>query len=432
MTDALCRFAQALLVALATFGATAETFADEADHAGAPPLALYLTWQRDPTTTMTIHWHTGQVAGSSVVEYGSTDEGARTYRVRGSSRALPFSDRLVHTVELTGLQPGAGYRFRIIRRGEDESSGWYTFRTLPAETDRPIRFAVGGDVMHRGGWMERTNRQAMRFDVDFIIWGGDLAYADGAADRVERWYTFFDAYQKTLISEAGRVVPVVFAIGNHEVVGGYYWREDRGRDAYEDTNAFRNSIAPYFYSLFAFPGHPGYGVLDFGDYLSLIVLDSDHSGPVEGAQTQWLSERLAQRGEFAHVIPVYHVPAFPSVRDYAGGVATRVRENWAPLFEKHGVRIAFEHHDHAYKRTVPIREEQEDPDGVVYIGDGAWGVDVREVHDVSETWYLARAESVRHFILVTLQGDRLDLKVINEDGDLIDHYIPRAAAVLAD
>jgi len=124
-----------------------------------------------------------------------------------------------------------------------------------------------------------------------------------------------------------------------------------------------------------------------------------------------------------HVIPIYHVPAYPSVRRYDGGTSSRVREHWSPLFERHGVRVAFEHHDHAYKRTVPIRAEQPDDAGIVYVGDGAWGVGVRDVHDTEETWYLERAESVRHFILLTIAGEHLDMKAINENGNLIDHFI---------
>src|SRR5687767_7031870 len=35
------------------------------------PVALYLTWQRDPVTTMTVHWHTDWTEGftDSVLEY---------------------------------------------------------------------------------------------------------------------------------------------------------------------------------------------------------------------------------------------------------------------------------------------------------------------------------------------------------------------------
>ncbi len=390
------------------------------EEATTDPRALYLTWQRDPTTTMTIHWHSGPDDAALQLQYTSTVDAAWE-RASFVSHAMVHSDRTIHTAKLTELSPGTTYRFRLISEAFGQSSPTYSFHTMPETVDQPIRIAVGGDILHQVHWMEQTNRQAVRFDPDFIIWGGDLAYADGRADRVDRWYSFFDVCRETLIRDDGRVVPIVVAIGNHEILGHYYWGHDRGRDSYENTDAYRESIAPYFYNLFSFPGHPGYGTLDFGDYLSLIVLDTDHSGPVEGAQTQWLHEQLQNRQHMTHVIPVYHVTAFPSVRDYDGPIPTRIREHWVPLFERYGVRLAFEHHDHTYKRTVPIRREQKDPSGIVYIGDGAWGVNIRETHDVDKTWYLERAESIRHFILTTIVGDSIDLKAITIDGELIDH-----------
>jgi acid phosphatase type 7 len=387
------------------------------------PLALYLTWQRDPTTTMTIQWHTRGDTGEASLEHGPLGSEDLT-RIQAQSHPMVFSDRTIHTVELTGLEPDSEHRFRLNNVTREMNSPFYKLRTMPATAHRPIRVAVGGDVLHQAAWMEEVNRHAMRYDPDFIVWGGDLAYSDGREDRVQREYTFFEVMMNTLIADDGRVVPVLMGIGNHEIRGGFYWGHDRGREAYEDTNEFRESIAPYYYNLFAFPGHPGYDVLDFGDYMSLIFLDSDHSGPVEGTQTEWLEETLSSREGMRHLFPVYHVPAYPSVRNVDGATSQRIRQHWHPLFERYGVQVAFENHDHAYKRTVPIRQEQEHEDGIVFIGDGAWGVGERKVHVAEETWYLARSQSIRHLILMTLQEDFQDFKVISREGKLIDHYIP--------
>jgi hypothetical protein len=387
-----------------------------------PPIAMYLSWQRDPTTTMTVQWHTEGETGSAALQYGSI-EGDDLQVLPAESHPMPYSDRLIHTVEIIGLEPGSEYHFRLSNTSPGVQSPLYKFRTMPSHADKPIRIAVGGDIQHQQKWMEQVNREAMRFDPDFMVWGGDLAYADGKEERLFLWYTFFDAMMDTLITDDGRVVPVLMGIGNHEILGGYYWGNERGHDAYEDSDAFRESIAPYYYSLFAFPGHPGYGHLDFGDYLSLIFLDTDHSGPIAGAQTEWLTQVIAERENVPHLFPISHFPAYPSVRPFESNVSARIREHWIPLYEAHGVRVAFENHDHAYKRTVPIREGKEDPGGVVYIGDGAWGVAERVPHAAADVWYLEKSQSMRHFILVTIQGDSQDFKMISREGKLIDHYI---------
>jgi len=391
-------------------------------QAAIDPLALYLTWQRDPTTTMTIHWHTEGEVGTAALQYGPIDGGTKQ-TVFADSKPMVYSDRIVQTVELTDLDPDTVYQFRVIVDESNNSSPNYLFRTMPTTTEKPIRIALGGDVLHRREWMEEVSREAARFDPHFIVWGGDLAYADGREDRVDRWYTFFDVMLDTLITNEGRVIPVIFGIGNHEIVGGYYWRAGRGRDSYEDTDAYREEIAPYYYNLFAFPGHPGYGVLDFGDYMSIILLDTDHSGPVEGTQTEWLAKILADRAHVPNIFPVYHVPAYPSVRSYDGRTSVSIREHWMPLFERHGVELAFENHDHAYKRTVPTLRGREDATGIVYVGDGAWGVGERDPRSPSEEWYLEVSMSMRHLILLSLQNDFRDMKTISREGELIDHFI---------
>lgn len=313
-------------------------------------------------------------------------------------------------VYLNGLEPDTAYRFRV---GVDALD--YGFRTMPATLNRPIRFATGGDTRHRQDWMERVNRVALAYEPEFIVWGGDLAYADGLADRVYRWQEWFDANYNALLNENRDVIPIVVAIGNHEVRGGYY----TAHADYEQTDEFRDSIAPFFYSLFAFPGHPGWGALDFGDYLSFVILDTAHSNPIPGIQTEWLAGALAERSHFTHLFPVYHVPAFPSHRPYDGRFAAEIREHWIPLFEEHGVRIAFENHDHTYKRTHPIRGEAVADDGIIYFGDGAWGVGVRS-GDSKDEWYIDQFASERHAIIVTLDGDQCHFLVVNEEGEVID------------
>ena len=223
---------------------------------------------------------------------------------------------------------------------------------------------------------------------------------------------------ETLVDDEDRIIPILVTTGNHEIIDGYYFNHED----FEKSDAWREANAPYFYTFFAFPGHPGFGSLDFGDYLSLLLLDTDHSHPIEGVQTEWLQAQLAERHQrgVPHIFPIYHVPAFPSHRSPDGAVSTRVRENWVPLFEEFGLELAFENHDHTYKRTRPIRGgEVDEEEGVVYIGDGAWGVITRD-GDQRDAWYIQEFVSDRHAIIVTLLGDDRHVLVLSEDGEVLD------------
>jgi acid phosphatase type 7 len=259
---------------------------------------------------------------------------------------------------------------------------------------------------------------------------GDPELADGREDRLYRWYEFFDAYMNTLISDDGRAIPILVTLGNHETVSGYWLRDERFPDhleEYRQDDETRSILAPYFFKFFAMPGQPGYNVLDFGDYMSFILLDSDHANPVAGEQTEWLESTLIEREGIPHIFPIYHVTAYPSHRDFDHhrGIPGRIRENWVPLFEKYGVRIAFEKHDHTYKRTYPIRNNRIDPAGITYIGDGAWGVSTRSGNSRDE-WYIKQFASERHAIITTIHGQHQHVLTVNENGEVIDEY-PRTA-----
>jgi len=393
------------------------------------PVSLMLTWQSDPTTTMTVDWHVID-EDRTYMEVRRMGASSWSDPLQAEAIDFPWSNRTVHRVEVTGLEPGTRYEFRF-----GQSSKIYNFRTMPADLTNPVRIAVGGDTMHNQAWMEQTSRQAMKYDLDFILIGGDLSYADALppeeqrqrnpyAPRLEnQWYGWLEAYKNSLITDDYRVVPVVASIGNHEVRGGYYYR-DQGRPDhlhYRDSDEWRAEAAPYFFSLFAFPGLPGYGVLDFGDYLSILLLDSDHANPVT-SQNGWLEQTLSERQHVRHVFPIYHVPAWPSVRNMNDRTHQAVRENWVPIFERFNLEVVFEAHDHAYKRTHPIRDGRISPNGVIYVGDGAWGTSTRRIggNQDHDNWYIAEAASERHFILLTLHGTQRHMLMVNDQGEVID------------
>lgn len=371
----------------------------------ATPHGVLLTWQSDPTTTMTIDWIRKETQLDLPAEIQVRAENSEEWTTHSARRIdFPHSKLKIDRAEVTGLSPDSLYEFRGGGTGPS-----YFFRTMPATLEKPLNFVVGGDVYAQARWVEILNRQVAKRDPAFVVWGGDIWYEDALPERASRVEHLSAMISQTLVTEDRRLIPIIAAIGNHEVAGGYH--KDRVR-SHED----RVKIAPYFYALFAFPGDPGYGVLDFGNYLSLVIGDTEHTNPIEGRQTEWMAGVLAERENIPFVIPIYHVPAFPSGREFDNRLSTAVRTHWVPLFEKHNLLAAFEHHDHTWKRTPPIRNGKADPTGVTYFGDGAWGVGTRKVHDPETTWWLDAASSTHHAYEVILHKDRMEVKAFGQDG----------------
>ncbi len=372
---------------------------------------IYLTWQRDPTTTMTVHWLSADPRAASRVEYHEADVigvvGQKA--VEGTSRPMKHSDYLIHTVELTGLEPDTAYTFRVA--GEERDN---RFRTMPAEPTRPIRFVESGDVLRDSELFVRMNKLVAQRDPDFVIFGGDIAHDNGVPEGAGSWAHFFALWQQTMITPDGRMVPLVTTIGNHEVPNGGHGRPP--------------SEVLFYYDLFAFPGTDGRGVLDFGEYLSIVALDTNHTHGLEGEQLDWLEKTLAVRAGQTHVFCVYHVPAWPAARHPINPPNRHIREVWVPVFEKHGVDICFEHHDHTMKRTHPIRDGRIDPLGVVYLGDGGYALGETRRPKAPGSWwnggrwYLAHAAQTNFFWWVTIDGDTRTFEAIDPTGSVIDRY----------
>ncbi len=388
-----------MLVAAGLGFGTAAAAAEET-----PVHGLILTWKQDPTTTIVIDWHEETPISDPLLMHrkmGATEWKRATPEVVD----FPFSDDWkIYRTELTGLEPGTFYEFRPHGRSEP-----YKFRTMPADLERPLRVVVGGDIAFRDV-PAQMNREVAKLEPDVILWGGDYAYSDAKKEYLWKEVMMHNSIRDDLVTAERRVFPVLAAIGNHEVMG---------------------SSAPYYFATFAWPGNPPYGVMDFSDYLSVVILDSNHIAKVPGEQTDWLGKVLNERSGNPHriIFPVYHIPAYPSVREDER-TTFELREHWVPLFEKAGLSVAFEHHDHAYKRTHPLLagEIQDDASkGITYLGDGAWGASTRAVKSFEERPYLYKAERTNHVFVVDIAKEGpLKFKAINHKGEVIDEFeLPR-------
>jgi acid phosphatase type 7 len=369
------------------------------------PTTLFLTWQRDPTTTMTLQWigTRGETADTQVYHLPMASSKAAPWAVQPTvPRPYPLTDLKVFRAELTGLHPGTDYKFRI-----GKQSPTYRFRTMPVKATNTLHFISGGDCGVNAHTVA-NNIQAARQDPMFAVIGGDIGYDNGGS--VETSLAFLRNYSKHMVGRDGRLIPLVACIGNHEVDGGY--NQPRAK-------------APFFYALFdGLYRETSYATLDFGDYLSLVLLDTGHTAPIAGAQTAWLEKTLKERADHPNVIVVNHVPAYPSVRKMEGerdkeGTGEANRKHWVPLFEKYRVPVVLEHHEHTFKRTKTLLDGTEDSNGVLYLGDGSWG-QIRTPQKPERLPFLAATSPDYHLSLHRIQGEERFHLALDEFGRVMD------------
>lgn len=383
--------------------------------AAAAPFNLYLTYPEDPSTSISVHFSVeGRLSRSAegVVKWDTVSRGGepgayahQTVTLRHEITNLAV-DRTLHRAPLLELQPDTVYYFVA----GDETGGFSeerSFRTIPND-DRPLRFVTGGDLGVTPA-AERLLALAGKQDPLFCAIGGDLAYVNGQVWQYRTWDRWFQNYDTNMRTSEGHMIPILAGIGNHE------------------TNRLETDIAsikaPFFTAFFGLSQADGktYFMRRFGKHLAFLVLDTGHIAPHAGEQAAWLAETLAANQNVPYRFAMYHVPLYPSHRPFEGEGSRLGRVHWEPYFNAFGLTTAFENHDHTLKRSVLLKNGQPSADGILYLGDGSFGIGARTVDNEIRP-YLEYQQGVSHIWVVDVKSDGITYEALGEAGESLDKY----------
>ncbi|MBM3199031.1 MAG: metallophosphoesterase family protein [Chlamydiae bacterium] len=350
--------------------------------------AFYLTYPNSPTNSIAVHWFdNAKERGASQLLY--RQEGESNWK-QALAEEVPFEEYRLKKVVLQDLTANTTYDFQIEEK-------IYSFQTLSEEG--PWKIVFGGDSYRKPALFTLMCRQVLAKEPQCVVLGGDIAYAN-RGKATSRWVAFFKAWQESMITKTGKVVPLVGVVGNHDV-------EKKGRNQ-------------WFYSLFPYLEKQSYGVLEIGKNIALFLLDTGHLAPIQGDQSDWLAKSLHERQKTPLKIASYHVAAYPSVYAYDKKASSLIRSLWVPFFETYGVKLVFEHHNHGFKRTHPLLSGKIDFKGITYLGDGAFGAPARSRG--GDRWYLEQRLPSLCASIVEIDKNICNIITINEKGSVIDTF----------
>lgn len=361
--------------------------------AGTQPVHWRVTWRDSPASQAIVSWNTLE-AGKDHELHLRSEDGADK-RTVAAQRSGQYSGKeqtlFYHHARLTDLKPETKYFVQCESDGAKSPEMW--FLTAP-NTDKAVRLLFGGDSRSGQTDRRRMNRRMARLleessEILALAHGGDYIVS---GHRLDQWAQWMADHELTVTDE-GRMLPIIPARGNH----------DRG---------------PLFDEIFDFPPKDGnYYATDISPKVQIVTLNTETS--MAGDQKKWLSTQLvAARPEYRWLIAQYHRPAWPAVKRPSSAL-----QHCVPLFEKHNVDLVCEADGHNLKRTVPIRDGKQNPDGIVYIGEGGLGVGQRTPK--TDRWFLQKpgiATKGHHVHVLTFNADRLDVKAISMDGSTLDQY----------
>jgi len=321
----------------------------------------------------------GTTTSGTAIVWGTKDPGARVEirepggDVKVKAEAKPVGPNLVAATFST-LEPTHLYCYQLFDGPVALTElAPFTTAAAPGLTD-PIRFVVVGDSGNASPAQRAIGKRMSEVAFDFVLFLGDIAYVDGTAKQLEN--NFFTIYRDLL-----RYVPGYPAIGNHE-------RHTRKGEP--------------FFDAFVLPKPERYYSFDWGD-VHFAAIDTTQR---DREQLGWLAADLASTKQRWKIVFGHH-PMYTSGRRSASAADTR--KAFAKIITDNKVDLVLAGHEHQYERFRVAN--------VNYIVSGGGGA--RLMPFWGNKGALKQA-AVHHFLSFEVTADKLDMKVIDIDGRVID------------
>lgn len=369
---------------------------------GNPPEAAYTTSQAPERILLTVgengdtqrnvSWLCDTILTQGNIEI--TQEGSKDTLHLHATGAIVKSrsgKSAFYKVQLSGLVPGKSYAYRV--HNNALASRWFSFH-MPKTEDNQSFVYVGDNQDYENGNSHQLFQNIHKRYPNVAFWalGGDI---------IERpTNAYWSYWYSTMDSIAGQV-PLIAATGNHEYLKGI----TKTLDSRWTYSFFNPENGPN-----GFIGRSYY--VDFKD-ICFIVIDSDGiQGPVSLYNHRvWLKKILSATTKKWKIVMMHH-PVY-SVRE--GRSNYYVRWTFKPLFEKYGVDIVLQGHDHGYSRiTTKNGQKKQTP---VYIVSSCspkfYVIGFDQVHD-------RLGSNIQLYQHIAIQNDTLKYQAFTQDGQPYD------------
>ena len=390
------------------------------------PDRIILTFDGNPSTKRAVTWRTdssvkkaeAQIAVAGINSDFVKEASTYTANTEEFDLGLYKSNKSLivnyHSVVFENLKPNTLYAYRV---GFAENwSEWIQFKTAN-DTYSPTQFVYFGDAQNDilNHW-SRVIRMAYKTapDASFVIHAGDLV---DSAHKDNEWAQWFKA--GGFIHSQWTAIPVV---GNHEF---------QRFDGYEGTLPRRLSIQ--WRPQFTLPVEENldeklHETVYSVEYQDILVLVLNSTGQLE-EQTEYIREKLTNSDAKWKIVTNHHSVFSPAEgRDFE-----YARKVWKPLFEKYGVDLVLNGHDHTYARGhTPVKSQNVNESGIfktLYVtsvsGPKQYKLDKDQIKNYEIDGYKSdkMGEETQFFQVINIDSNKLTYSAYTTLGDLYDRAI---------
>ena len=390
------------------------------------PDRIILTFNGNPSTKRAVTWRTdssvkkaeAQIAIAGLNSDFVNEATTYTANTEEFDLGLYKSNKSLivnyHSVVFENLKPNTLYAYRV---GFAENwSEWIQFKTAN-DTYSPTQFVYFGDAQNDilNHW-SRVIRMAYKTapDASFVIHAGDLV---DSAHKDNEWAQWFKA--GGFIHSQWTAIPVV---GNHEF---------QRFDGYEGTLPRRLSIQ--WRPQFTLPVEENldeklHETVYSVEYQDILVLVLNSTGQLE-EQTEYIREKLTKTDAKWKIVTNHHSVFSPAEgRDFE-----YARKVWKPMFEKYGVDLVLNGHDHTYARGhTPVKSQNVNESGIfktLYVtsvsGPKQYKLDKDQIKNYEIDGYKSdkMGEETQFFQVINIDSNKLTYSAYTTLGDLYDRAI---------
>jgi hypothetical protein len=384
------------------------------------PGGRILSLTDDPASAITVTWEDRADAETSELRCSAYPDMRGARRIPGepvpNDSPIPAEGRRF-TARIQGLLPGVQYWYDV--GGETRRSAPAGFRTAESGVEN-FHFLFFGDTQivksaaeDYAAWGDLARAAVARHPgVAFALHAGDIV--ESGISR-EQWNAFL-AEAESVFSK----IPFLPTNGNHEsnFLSG---KPELYKEIFTLPQNGPEGFKEEFYSF-------DYGNVHIAVLNSWVFSGEQKLDEAAAARLNaWIADDLGG-SKSAWKIVLTHIPVYAVHSDTT---AAKVRENWAPLFERYGVDLVLVGHQHVYSRLRPLTGGVTDyEDGVTYVmgnsglkyyGAADESLAERTVYDTST------------YQLITVDGDSLSLQTFDRDGNESDFTIlsPRGAGAFS-
>ena len=376
------------------------------------PRRILLNVTTDLATSIALNWQTDGQVRESFAEIAVADADprfvAKAIRKKAETEWVTLGDTVssrYHSLTFTGLLPHTKYAYRV--GNGSHWSEWFHFVTASDQPTDSFQFIYFGDVQVniRSLW-SRVIREAFAKapNARLQLYAGDLI---NRANRDEEWEDWFAAG-----GFIHSMVPGFPSPGNHdhfdlpngERGASVFWRPQfnlplNGPKGLEETCYFADVQGVRF--------------------ISLNSDQAEESDQYLEAQRVWLERVLANNPNTWTVVTFHHPIYSPKgTRDNK-----RMRETFKPIFDRYGVDLVLQGHDHTYARgmsKIPM-EGTDKTSGTMYVVSVS-GPKMTDSQVEKKFWMDRSAIYTQLFQIVDVSPEKLSFKAYLATGELYDAF----------